>query len=202
MQSKNKLIRLLIIIITLFFNVENIFTNEKSKNNIATQNSMPAPKIESLKTKTEIKFGFIMPYPTAIEFSINNFDIGVGVTILSASEFFPKSPITLLFKTYCDYIFLNSRIKNSNFFFFLGSGLFFEIGKITSPSNSINVSSGITYKIGVGLPLGIIYEAYYDIIEIIIKTTPSIFIGQMPNGNLIFPIKGNFSIGIKGSLKI
>ncbi|WP_210366531.1 BAPKO_0422 family outer member beta-barrel protein, partial [Borreliella garinii] len=39
-------------------------------------------------------------------------------------------------------------------------------------------------------------------IEIIIKTTPSIFIGQLPNKNLIFPIKGNFSIGIRGSLKI
>ncbi|MBB6212679.1 BAPKO_0422 family outer member beta-barrel protein [Borreliella californiensis] len=200
MQSKNKLIRLLIIII-LFFNAENIFTNEKSKNNITSQNSKAIPKIESLKTKTKIKFGFILPYPTAIEFSINNFDIGVGITILSVSEFFPKSPIALLFKTYCDYIFLNSRIKNSNFIFFLGSGLFFEIGKITN-SNLTNVSSGITYKIGVGLPLGIIYEAYYDIIEIIIKTTPSIFIGQMPNGNLIFPIKGNFSIGIKGAFKI
>ncbi|WNY60331.1 DUF3996 domain-containing protein [Borreliella bissettiae] len=200
MQSKNKLIKLLIII-TLFFNVGNIFTNEKSKNNITGQNSATITKIKSLKTKTKIKLGFILPYPTAIEFSINNFDIGIGVTILSVSEFFPKSPITLLFKTYCDYIFLNSRIKNSNFIFFLGSGLFFEIGKIANP-NLTNVSSGITYKIGVGLPLGIIYEAYYDIIEIIIKTTPSIFIGQMPTGNLIFPIKGNFSIGIKGSLKI
>ncbi|WP_424632425.1 BAPKO_0422 family outer member beta-barrel protein [Borreliella lusitaniae] len=192
MQSKNKLIKLLIIVI-LFFNVENIFTNEKSKNNIAS------PKIDSLKTK--IKFGFILPYPTAIEFSINNFDIGVGVTIFSVSEFFPKSPIILLFKTYFDYIFLNLRIKNSNFIFFLGSGLFFEIGKITNP-NLTNVFSGITYKIGVGLPLGIAYEAYYDFIELIIKTTPSIFIGQLPNGNLIFPIKGNFSIGIKCSLKI
>ncbi|WNY59494.1 BAPKO_0422 family outer member beta-barrel protein [Borreliella burgdorferi] len=201
MQSKNKLIRLLIIIITLFFNVENIFTNEESKNNITGQNSTTDPKIESLKAKPKIKFGFILPYPTAIEFSINNFDIGVGVTILSISEFFPKSPIALLFKIYCDYIFLNLKFKDSNFIFFLGSSLFFEIGKITS-SDLTNVSSGITYKIGVGLPLGIIYEAYYDIIEIIIKTTPSIFIGQMPNGNLIFPIKGNFSIGIKGSLKI
>ncbi|WNY69965.1 BAPKO_0422 family outer member beta-barrel protein [Borreliella andersonii] len=201
MHSKNKLIRSLIIVITLFFNVENIFTNEKSKNNITDQNSTPDPKTESLETKTKIKFGLILPYPTAIEFSINNFDIGIGVTILSISEFFPKSPITLLFKTYCDYIFLNLRIKDSNFIFFLGSGLFFEIGKITS-SNLINTSSGITYKIGVGLPLGIIYQAYYDIIEIIIKTTPSIFIGQMPNGNLIFPIKGNFSIGIKSSFKI
>ncbi|APS98750.1 hypothetical protein Bmayo_02810 [Borreliella mayonii] len=194
MQNKNKLIKLLIII-TLFFNVENIFTNEKSKNNITS------PKIESLKTKTKIKFGFILPYPTAIEFSINNFDIGIGVTILSVSEFFPKSPIELLFKIYCDYMFLNLRIKDSNFIFFLGSGIFFEIGKITNP-NLTTVSSEITYKIGIGFPLGIIYEAYYDIIEIIIKTTPSIFIGQLPNGNLIFPIKGNFSIGIKGSLKI
>ncbi|WP_151073594.1 BAPKO_0422 family outer member beta-barrel protein [Borreliella turdi] len=192
MQSKNKLIRLLIII-TLFFNVENIFTNEKSKSSTAS------PKIESSKTK--IKFGFILPYPTAIEFSINNFDIGLGVTILSVSEFFPKSPIVLLFKAYFDYMFLNLRIQNSNFIFFLGSGLFFEIGKITN-SNLTNVFSGITYKIGLGLPLGIIYEAHYDVIEIIIKTTPSIFIGQLPNGNLIFPIKGNLSIGIKGSLKI
>ncbi|WKC79023.1 BAPKO_0422 family outer member beta-barrel protein [Borreliella turdi] len=192
MQSKNKLIRLLIII-TLFFNVENIFTNEKSKSSTAS------PKIESSKTK--IKFGFILPYPTAIEFSINNFDIGLGVTILSVSEFFPKSPIALLFKAYFDYMFLNLRIQNSNFIFFLGSGLFFEIGKITN-SNLTNVFSGITYKIGLGLPLGIIYEAHYDVIEIIIKTTPSIFIGQLPNGNLIFPIKGNLSIGIKGSLKI
>ncbi|WKC88220.1 BAPKO_0422 family outer member beta-barrel protein [Borreliella japonica] len=194
MQSRNKLIRLLIII-TLLFNVETIFTNEKSKN--STNN----PKIDNLKTKTKIKFGFILPYPTAIEFSINNFDIGMGVTILSVSEFFPKSPAVLLFKTYFDYMFLNLRIKNSNFVFFLGSGLFFEIGKVTN-SNLTNVLSGVTYKIGVGLPLGIIYEAYYDIIEIIIKTTPSIFIGQLPNGNLMFPIKGNFSIGIKGSLKI
>ncbi|WP_151074158.1 BAPKO_0422 family outer member beta-barrel protein [Borreliella turdi] len=192
MQSKNKLIRLLIII-TLFFNVENIFTNEKSKSSTAS------PKIKSSKTK--IKFGFILPYPTAIEFSINNFDIGLGVTILSVSEFFPKSPIALLFKAYFDYMFLNLRIQNSNFIFFLGSGLFFEIGKITN-SNLTNVFSGITYKIGLGLPLGIIYEAHYDVIEIIIKTTPSIFIGQLPNGNLIFPIKGNLSIGIKGSLKI
>ncbi|MCD2390928.1 BAPKO_0422 family outer member beta-barrel protein, partial [Borreliella burgdorferi] len=130
MQSKNKLIRLLIIIITLFFNVENIFTNEKSKNNITGQNSTTDPKIESLKAKTKIKFGFILPYPTAIEFSINNFDIGVGVTILSVSEFFPKSPIALLFKIYCDYIFLNLKFKDSNFIFFLGSSLFFEIGKI------------------------------------------------------------------------
>ncbi|WKC78107.1 BAPKO_0422 family outer member beta-barrel protein [Borreliella turdi] len=192
MQSKNKLIRLLIII-TLFFNVENIFTNEKSKSSKANL------KIESSKTK--IKFGFILPYPTAIEFSINNFDIGLGVTILSVSEFFPKSPIALLFKAYFDYMFLNLRIQNSNFIFFLGSGLFFEIGKITN-SNLTNVFSGITYKIGLGLPLGIIYEAHCDVIEIIIKTTPSIFIGQLPNGNLIFPIKGNLSIGIKGSLKI
>ncbi|AEW68897.1 Hypothetical protein KK9_0586 [Borreliella garinii BgVir] len=194
MQSKNKIIKLLIIII-LFFNVENIFTNEKSKN------SSTSSKIDNLKTKTKIKFGFILPYPTAIEFSINNFNIGIGVTILSVSEFFPKSPVALLFKTYFDYMFLNLRIKNSNFIFFLGSGLFFEIGKITN-SNLTNVFSGITYKIGMGLPLGIIYEAYYDVIEIIIKTTPSIFIGQLPNGILMFPIKGNFSIGIKGSLKI
>ncbi|WKC79940.1 BAPKO_0422 family outer member beta-barrel protein [Borreliella tanukii] len=194
MKSKNKLIRALIII-TLFLNAENIFTNEKSKN------STTSPKIDSLKPKPKIKFGFIMPYPTAIEFSINNFDIGIGATILSISEFFPKSPVVLLFKAYFDYMFLNLRIKNSNFIFFLGFGLFFEIGKITN-SNLTNGFSGITYKIGVGLPLGIIYEAYYDVIEIIIKTTPSIFIGQLPNGNLIFPIKGNFSIGIKGSLKI
>ncbi len=98
-------------------------------------------------------------------------------------------------------MFLNLRIKNSNFIFLLGSSLFFEIGKITN-SNLTNAFSGITYKIGMGLPLEIIYEAYYDVIEIIIKTTPSIFIGQLPNGNLMFPIKGNFSIGIKGSLKI
>ncbi|WKC77191.1 BAPKO_0422 family outer member beta-barrel protein [Borreliella valaisiana] len=194
MKSENKLIRLLIII-TLFFNAENIFTNEKSKN------STTSPKIDSLKPKPIIKFGFILPYPTAIEFSINNFDIGIGATILSISEFFPKSPIVLLFKAYFDYMFLNLRIKNSNFIFFLGSGLFFEIGKITN-STLTNGFSGITYKIGVGLPLGIIYEAYYDVIEIIIKTTPSIFIGQLPNRNLIFPIKGNFSIGIRGSLKI
>ncbi len=142
-----------------------------------------------------------MPYPTAIEFSINNFNIGIGVTILSVSEFFPKSPVALLFKTYLDYMFLNLRIKNSNFIFLLGSSLFFEIGKITN-SNLTNAFSGITYKIGMGLPLEIIYEAYYDVIEIIIKPTPSIFIGQLPNGNLMFPIKGNFSIGIKGSLKI
>lgn len=194
MQSKNKLTSLLLII-TLFFNVENIFTNEKFKN------SATDLKIDSLKPKTKIKFGFILPYPTAIEFSINNFDIGVGVTILSVSEFFPKSPLVLLFKAYFDYMFLNLRIKNSNFIFFLGSSLFCEIGKITS-SNLTNDFSGITYKIGIGLPLGIRYEAYYDIIEIIIKTTPSIFIGQLPNGNLIFPIKGNFSIGIKGTFKI
>ncbi|AIJ29914.1 BAPKO_0422 family outer member beta-barrel protein [Borreliella valaisiana] len=194
MKSENKLIRLLIII-TLFFNAENIFTNEKSKN------STISPKIDSLKPKPIIKFGFILPYPTAIEFRINNFDIGIGATILSISEFFPKSPIVLLFKAYFDYMFLNLRIKNSNFIFFLGSGLFFEIGKITN-STLTNGFSGITYKIGVGLPLGIIYEAYYDVIEIIIKTTPSIFIGQLPNKNLIFPIKGNFSIGIRGSLKI
>ncbi|AJA90364.1 hypothetical protein OY14_02790 [Borreliella chilensis] len=194
MQSKNKLLKLLIITV-LFFNVENIFTNEKSKN---SSNSI---KIDNFKTKTKIKFGFILPYPTAIEFSINNFDIGIGITILSVSEFFPKSSIIFLFKTYFDYIFLNLRIKNSNFTFFLGSGLFFEIGQITN-SNLANVFSGITYKIGAGLPIGIIYEAYYDIIEIIIKTTPSIFIGQLPNGNLLFPIKGNFSIGIKSSLKI
>ncbi len=192
MKSENKLIRLLIII-TLFFNAENIFTNEKSKN------STISPKIDSLKPKPIIKFGFILPYPTAIEFRINNFDIGIGATILSISEFFPKSPIVLLFKAYFDYMFLNLRIKNSNFIFFLGSGLFFEIGKITN-STLTNGFSGITYKIGVGLPLGIIYEAYYDVIEIIIKTTPSIFIGQLPNKNLIFPIKGNFSIGIRGSL--
>ncbi len=195
MQSKNKLISLLIMITFFFNNVENIFTNEKSKNSAIN------PKIDSLKPKTKIKFGFILPYPTAMEFSINNFDIGIGVTILSVSEFFPKSPVVLLFKTYFDYIFLNLRIKNSNFIFFLGTGLFCEIGKITN-SNLTNDFSGITYKIGVGLPLGIRYGAYYDIIEIIIKTTPSIFIGQLPNGNLIFPIKGNFSIGIKGSLKI
>ncbi|WKC75360.1 BAPKO_0422 family outer member beta-barrel protein [Borreliella yangtzensis] len=194
MKSKNKLIRLLIII-TLFFNAQSIFTNEKSKNSTTSQ------KIENLEQKTKIKFGFILPYPTAIEFSINNFNIGIGTTIFSISEFFPKSPIVLLFKTYLDYMFLNLRIKNSNFIFFLGYGLFFEIGKITNPT-LINGFSGITYKIGVGLPLGIIYEAYYDVIEIIIKTTPSIFIGQLPNGDLIFPIKGNFSIGIKGSLKI
>lgn len=194
MQSKNKIIKLLIIII-LFFNVENIFTNEKSKN------SSTSSKVDSLQTKSKIKFGFILPYPTAIEFSINNFNIGIGVTILSVSEFFPKSPVALLFKTYLDYMFLNLRIKNSNFIFLLGSSLFFEIGKITN-SNLTNAFSGITYKIGMGLPLEIIYEAYYDVIEIIIKTTPSIFIGQLPNGNLIFPIKGNFSIGIKGSLKI
>nr|WP_267510936.1 DUF3996 domain-containing protein [Borreliella garinii] len=194
MQSKNKIIKLLIIII-LLFNVENIFTNEKSKN------SLTSSKVDSLQTKTKIKFGFILPYPTAIEFSINNFNIGIGVTILSVSEFFPKSPVALLFKTYFDYMFLNLRIKNSNFIFFLGSGLFFEIGKITN-SNLTNVFSGITYKIGMGLPLGITYEAYYDVIEIIIKTTPSIFIGQLPNGNLMFPIKGNFSIGIKCSFKI
>ncbi|EEF84229.1 BAPKO_0422 family outer member beta-barrel protein [Borreliella spielmanii] len=194
MQNKNKLTSLLLII-TLFFNVENIFTNEKFKN------SATDLKIDSLKPKTKIKFGFILPYPTAIEFSINNFDIGVGVTILSVSEFFPKSPLVLLFKAYFDYMFLNLRIKNSNFIFFLGSSLFCEIGKITS-SNLTNDFSGITYKIGIGLPLGIRYEAYYDIIEIIIKTTPSIFIGQLPNGNLIFPIKGNFSIGIKGTFKI
>ncbi|WPM05770.1 BAPKO_0422 family outer member beta-barrel protein [Borreliella sinica] len=194
MQRKNKLIRLLIIIV-LFFNIEDIFTNEKSKNNTT------GLKEDSLKPKTKIKFGLILPYPTAIEFSINNFDIGMGVTILSVSEFLPKSPIILLFKTYFDYMFLNLRIKNSNFIFFLGSGLFFEIGKIINP-NSKNFFTGITYKIGVGLPIGIIYEAYYDVIEIIIKTTPSIFIGQLPNGNLMFPIKGNFSIGIKGSFKI
>ncbi|MBB6031312.1 hypothetical protein HNR35_000276 [Borreliella spielmanii] len=194
MQNKNKLTSLLLII-TLFFNVENIFTNEKFKN------SATDLKIDSLKPKTKIKFGFILPYPTAIEFSINNFNIGVGVTILSVSEFFPKSPLVLLFKAYFDYMFLNLRIKNSNFIFFLGSSLFCEIGKITS-SNLTNDFSGITYKIGIGLPLGIRYEAYYDIIEIIIKTTPSIFIGQLPNGNLIFPIKGNFSIGIKGTFKI
>ncbi|WKC76270.1 BAPKO_0422 family outer member beta-barrel protein [Borreliella valaisiana] len=194
MKSKNKLIRLLIII-TLFFNAENIFTNEKSKN------STTSTKIDSLKPKPKIKFGFLLPYPTAIEFSINNFDIGIGATILSISEFFPKSPIVLLFKAYFDYMFLNLRIKNSNFIFFLGSGLFFEIGKITN-STLTNGFSGITYKIGVGLPLGIIYEAYCDVIEITIKTTPSIFIGQLPNGNLIFPIKGNFSIGIKCYLKI
>ncbi|WP_210382037.1 BAPKO_0422 family outer member beta-barrel protein, partial [Borreliella garinii] len=97
MKSENKLIRLLIII-TLFFNAENIFTNEKSKN------STISPKIDSLKPKPIIKFGFILPYPTAIEFRINNFDIGIGATILSISEFFPKSPIVLLFKAYFDYM--------------------------------------------------------------------------------------------------
>ncbi|WKC58115.1 DUF3996 domain-containing protein [Borrelia sp. P9F1] len=187
MLSK-KLLFMLFLLATL--TPAHIFSRETSENGSTTTKMNNPP---NLCSRGKFGFGIFFPFPTGMEFSIKNFDLGIGMIHTSITNLFSKE---LMFYTHTHYIFSDLHILNA-FFFFMGAGLFLEVGS-TSEIYGQRSYSGVSYKIGLSVPFGIKYKMLGDNFEISIRTSPSLFIGQTPSRQFIFPIRGDLSVGIKG----
>ena len=172
---------------------EYIFSREILENN-STNTTIENPF--NFCSRGKFGFGIFFPFPTGMEFSTKNFDIGIGMIHTSITNLFSKE---FMFYTHAHYVFSDLHIVNT-VFFFMGVGLFLEIGSTTEIYEQISYS-GINYKIGLSIPSGIKYKMLGDNFEINIRTSPSLFIGQTPSKQFVFPIRGDLSVGIKGWIK-
>ncbi|UER67727.1 DUF3996 domain-containing protein [Borrelia sp. BU AG58] len=170
-----------------------LFSKETPKSTLTTT-KMETPL--NFQSRGKFGFGLFLPFPTGIEFSIKNFDISVGIIHISISNLFSKE---FMFYTHAHYIFSDLRIVDT-FFFFMGIGLFLEIGKTTEIYEQKSYS-GTNYKIGLSIPSGLKYKMLGDNFEINIRTSPSLFVGQTPSKQFVLPIRGDLSIGIKVWIK-
>ena len=146
----NKKLLFILFFLEIFVYYEHIFSKEILENN-STKTTIETPF--NLNSREKFGFGFFFPFPTGIEFSVKTFDIGIGIIHTSITNLFSKE---FMFYTHAHYIFSDLHIVNT-FFFFMGIGLFLEIGKITEIYEQRSYL-GISYKIGLSIPFGLKYK--------------------------------------------